>query len=145
MSRRELECLADSGTTHTILRNRQLFTELFPFNSSVTTITGSTQLIKGRGTAQFLLPNGTLIQIADALYAPRALRTLISFKDIRANGYHLETHCENGIEEKVERIVMDCTSLRFGSLNLTQFPITHFWLTTHKGYGTTGWDTRVVT
>ena len=92
----EIECLADGWTTHTILRHRQLFIELIPYYSTVTTMTGSSQLIKGRGIAQFLLPNGTVLKVNEALYAPRANRTLLSFKDIRANGYHLETHCENG-------------------------------------------------
>jgi peptide/histidine transporter 3/4 len=84
MNRGELECLVDSGTTHTILRNRQLFIELIAYNSSVTTMIGSSQVIKGRGTAKFLLPDGTTFKVTDALYAPRANRTLLSFKDIHA-------------------------------------------------------------
>ncbi|MDD0148769.1 hypothetical protein PSY31_24110, partial [Shigella flexneri] len=48
----ELECLDDSGTTHTILRNRQLFIKLIAYNSSVTTMIGLSQVIKGRGTAK---------------------------------------------------------------------------------------------
>ena len=97
MTRGELECLVDSGSTHTILRNRQLFVELIAYNSPVTTLIGSSQVIKGRGTTKFLLLNGTMFKVTNALYAPRANRTLLSFKDIRANGYHIYTHCENGI------------------------------------------------
>ncbi|XP_026430828.1 uncharacterized protein LOC113327934 [Papaver somniferum] len=97
-SSEEIECLADSGTTHTILRNSQLFVDLIPYKSSVTTMIGSSQVIIGRSNAQFLFPNGTMMKVTEALYAPRANRTLLSFKDILANGYHLETHCENGIE-----------------------------------------------
>ena len=66
----ELECLVDSGTTHTILRNRQLFVDFIPFISRVSTMTGSDNIIKGRGIAQFLMPNGTMIKVDDALYAP---------------------------------------------------------------------------
>ncbi|XP_026398604.1 uncharacterized protein LOC113294422 [Papaver somniferum] len=98
MSQGEIECMVDSGTTHTILRNRQLFVNLTPYNTSVITMIGSSQVIIGRGNAQFILPNGTVIKVTEALYAPRANRTLLSFKDIRANRYHLETHSENGIE-----------------------------------------------
>ena len=76
----ELECLDDSGTTNTILRNRQLFIELIAYNSSVTTMIGLSQLIKWRGTAKFLLPNGATFQVIDALYAPRANRTLLMFQ-----------------------------------------------------------------
>ena len=98
MYRRELKCLVDCGTTHTILRNRLLFTEINDYKSSMTTMIGSSNLIIGRGTANFLLPNGTKMTIIEALYAPKANRTLLSFKDIRSNGYHIETHCENGNE-----------------------------------------------
>ena len=52
MNRGELECLVDSGTTHTVLRNGQLFIELMAYNSSVTTMIESSQVIKGRGTAK---------------------------------------------------------------------------------------------
>ncbi|PRQ56958.1 hypothetical protein RchiOBHm_Chr1g0343001 [Rosa chinensis] len=59
---------------------------------------GPSQLIHGREQSQFMLPNGTSINVTKALYALRAGRTLLSFKDIRANGFHVETHCENGQE-----------------------------------------------
>ena len=98
MTRGEIECLVDSGTTHTVLRNMQLFVKLIAYNSSMTTMIGSSHVIQGRGTAQFLLPNGTMFQVTDALYAPRATRTLLSFKDIRDKDFHIETHCENGLE-----------------------------------------------
>ncbi|KAJ9544182.1 hypothetical protein OSB04_023889 [Centaurea solstitialis] len=94
----ELECLVDCGSTHTILRNRLLFTEINDYKSSVTTMIGSSNSIIGRGTANFLLPNGTKMTIKEALYAPKTNRTLLSFKDIRSNGYHIETHYENGNE-----------------------------------------------
>ncbi|XP_004301938.1 PREDICTED: uncharacterized protein LOC101304199 [Fragaria vesca subsp. vesca] len=59
---------------------------------------GSSPVILGRETARFFLPHGTMIHVTDALYAPKGHRTLLSFKDIRANGFHLETHCEDGTE-----------------------------------------------
>src|ERR1017187_7122354 len=67
-------------------------------HSSVTTMARSSNLVQGRGHAQFLLPNGTTIDVTNALYAPRGNKTLLSFKDIRANGFHAETHDENGKE-----------------------------------------------
>ena len=98
MSRGEIECLADCGTTHTVLRHRQLFTDLVFSTSSMTTMIGSKSIIQGRGTASFMLPNGTTLNVVDALYAPKSPRTLLSFKDIRANGFHLDTYVENGEE-----------------------------------------------
>jgi peptide/histidine transporter 3/4 len=62
------------------------------------TISGPTNLIEGRGRAQIVLPNGTEVTIAEALYSPRSSRTLLSFKDIRANGYHVETTEEKGVK-----------------------------------------------
>ena len=67
-------------------------------HSSVTTMTGPLNLVQGREPAQFLLPNDTLIDVTHALYAPIGNRTLLSFKDIRANGFHAKTHDENGKE-----------------------------------------------
>ncbi|GJY42003.1 disease resistance CC-NBS-LRR class family protein [Tanacetum coccineum] len=48
--------------------------------------------------ACFVLPKGTKLIINDALYSSRSRRNLLSFKDIRRNGYHLETMTENNIE-----------------------------------------------
>ena len=98
MSHRDIECLADNGTTHNILRNRQLSLDFVSCKSFVTTMIGSSPVILGRGTASFFLPQGTMIHVTDALYSPKGHRTLLSFKDIRANGFHLETHCEDGTE-----------------------------------------------
>jgi hypothetical protein len=39
---------------------------------------------------------GTQIQIKEALLYPESTRTLSSFRDIRANGFHVETTEENG-------------------------------------------------
>ena len=59
-------------------------------------MTESSQLIKGRVKAQFMLPNGIVLNVTEALYAPRANRTLLSFKNHRANGYYWKTYCKNG-------------------------------------------------
>ena len=42
-----------------------------------------------------MLPNNTRLSIKDALYSPESRRNLLSFKDIRANGYHIETTDED--------------------------------------------------
>ena len=66
--------------------------------ANVTTISGTTTLIEGYGKAQIILPNGTKLVINDALYSSKSRRNLISFKDVRQNGYHLETMTENHTE-----------------------------------------------
>ena len=38
-----------------------------------------------------MLPNGTRLHINDALYSRKSIRNFLSFKDIRKNGYHIET------------------------------------------------------
>ncbi|GAV90958.1 hypothetical protein CFOL_v3_34358, partial [Cephalotus follicularis] len=66
--------------------------------ANVGTISGTSDLIEGSGMASFVLSNGTQMRITDALYSTKSRRNLLSFKDIRRNGYHIETTDENGKE-----------------------------------------------
>ncbi|XP_074267237.1 uncharacterized protein LOC141590558 [Silene latifolia] len=91
-------CIADSATTHTILKNMKYFSHLTMKKTSVSTISGSTNIIEGSGRASILLPWGTKIEVVDALYSPKSQRNLLSFKDIRRNGYHIETISEGNNE-----------------------------------------------
>ncbi|CAL9031314.1 unnamed protein product, partial [Prunus brigantina] len=88
----------DSATTHTILRHRKYFSNLMLTKAKVTTISGPADLIEGSGIAQVVLPNGTILSIQDALYSSNSRRNLLSFKDIRLNGYHVETKNEENME-----------------------------------------------
>ena len=45
-----------------------------------------------------MLPKGTKLCIDDTLYSFKSSRNLLSFKDIRYNGYHIATNNE-GSEE----------------------------------------------
>ena len=45
-----------------------------------------------------MLSNGTRFHINDALYFSKSTRNLLSFKDIRKNGYHIETMNEGNKE-----------------------------------------------
>ena len=45
-----------------------------------------------------MLPNGIRFHINDALYSSKSARNLLSFKDIRKNGYHIETINEGNKE-----------------------------------------------
>ncbi|KAF7137709.1 hypothetical protein RHSIM_Rhsim07G0041900 [Rhododendron simsii] len=87
-------CLVDSGTTHTILRDNKYFKQLTKVQANVNTISGSANLIEGSGRANIVLTNGTNLSIDNALYSTRSRRNLLSFKDIRRNGYHIETISE---------------------------------------------------
>ena len=53
------------------------------------------------GWAKLLLPKGTSLTLARAMYAPVALRNLISYKDLRAQDVHLTTEGVKG-EEAIE-------------------------------------------
>ena len=90
-------CLADCAITHMILRDKKYFSNLTLTQSNVHTILGPIDLIKGFGKATIILPKGIKFQIEDALYFAKSSRNLLSFKDIRRNGYHIETmnHDEN--------------------------------------------------
>ncbi|KAG4208650.1 hypothetical protein ERO13_A03G147033v2 [Gossypium hirsutum] len=64
----------------------------------VNTISGSSKLIEGFGRAIILLPKGTKSVINDALHSTKSQRNLLSFKDIRLNGYHIDIMNEKNIE-----------------------------------------------
>jgi hypothetical protein len=92
------ECLVDSGTTNTILKNKKYFSQLSSVETHVNIISDISNLIEGSGRACILLPEGTKLIIKDALYSSKSRRNLLSFKDIRCNCYHIETMTENNIE-----------------------------------------------
>lgn len=92
-------CLLNSATTHTILKNQKFSSELSEnFSAKVSTIAGSANIIDGPERAHIILPNGTHIFIQNALYSSNSKRNLQSFKDIRMNGYNIETINENNKE-----------------------------------------------
>ena len=62
-------------------------------------------MIVGSGRATITLPMGTQLEIEDALLYPDSTRTLLSFKDIRKNGFHTENHNVNN--EEFLRITKD--------------------------------------
>ena len=88
-------CLVDSATTNTILREIKYFQTLTKSKGKVMTIAGRDAVIVGSGRAIIILPMGTLLVIEDALLYPDSTRTLLSYKDIRRNGFHIETHNDN--------------------------------------------------
>ena len=91
-------CLVDCATMHTILREKKYFLNLIITNASVSTISGTSDLIEGSGKANIMLPNGTRFHINDTLYSSKSTRNFLSFKDIRKNGYHIETMNEGNKE-----------------------------------------------
>ena len=84
-------CLDNCSTIHTILCDKKYFSNFTLVQSNVHTISGPVNLIKGSGKATIILPKDTKLQIEDALYFNKSSRNLLSFKDIRRNGYHIET------------------------------------------------------
>ena len=90
--------VVDSGSSHTILRDKRYFINLTLKNANISTIAGIASLIEGHGQANILLPMDTHLEISDALYSPSSKRSLLSFKDIRMNGFHIETKGEGNKE-----------------------------------------------
>ncbi|XP_056844750.1 retrovirus-related Pol polyprotein from transposon TNT 1-94 isoform X2 [Raphanus sativus] len=110
-------CIPDSGTTHTILKDKRYFSNLKSAKMTVNTISGPTDLIEGIGKANFMLPNGTKFSINNALYSPNSKRNLLSFKDIYLQGYETQSATENG------KKYMYITSEKSGkNLVLEKFP-----------------------
>ena len=98
LSKYEDICLIDSGTTHTIFKNKKYFSHLSMGKINVTTIFGSTNMIEGFGRAIVILPKGTKLIINNAMFSPKSKRNLLSFKDIRENGYHIQSMDEINLE-----------------------------------------------
>ena len=91
-------CLADSATTYTILMDKKYFSHITLVEANVNTISGPADLIGGSEIATIMLPCGTIFHVNDALYSVRFRRNLLSFKDIRHNGYYIETTYDNNKE-----------------------------------------------
>ena len=91
-------CLVDSGTTNSILREIKYFQTLTKNKGNVLTIAGRDAVIVGTGRTTIMFPMGTLLTIEDALLYPNSTRTLLSYRDIRKNGFHVETHADNNEE-----------------------------------------------
>jgi len=64
----------------------------------VNTISGSIDLIESSRRANIMLPNRTRFIIDNALFSTKSRRNLLSFKDIRLHGYHIEIANDNDIE-----------------------------------------------
>ena len=58
------------------------------------TIVGRDALIVGSGRATITLPMGTQITIEDGLLYPDSTRTLLSFRDVCKNGFHVKIHVD---------------------------------------------------
>ncbi|KAB1997736.1 hypothetical protein ES319_D12G043400v1 [Gossypium barbadense] len=61
-------------------------------------MSSSIKIIEGSERANILFPRGTKFHINDVLYSSKSQRNLLSFKDIRHNGYHIETISEGNDE-----------------------------------------------
>ena len=66
--------------------------------ANVHTISGPIEMIDGSRNATIMLSNDTILHIEDALLSTKMKRNLLSFKDVRRNGYHLETINDNDID-----------------------------------------------
>lgn len=98
MSSGEASCLVDNVTTHTILHEQHYFTNLIPKKAHLTTFSYPSNIIEGYGKARIMLSNGIILTIKEALYSPCSGRTLMSFRDVRDNQYHIKTTEDNGSE-----------------------------------------------
>jgi hypothetical protein len=92
------ECLVDSGTRNTILKSKKYFSQLSTTKTHVNIISSISNLIESSEIVYILLPEGIKLIINDALYSNKFRKNLLSLKDIRRNGYHIETMTENNIE-----------------------------------------------
>jgi hypothetical protein len=110
-------CLVDSGTTNSILRETKYFQTLTKRQGNVLTIAGRDATIIGSGCATITLPMCTQLTIEDALLYPDSTRTLLTYRDIRKNGLHVETH-----EEHKEEFLLLVKNTGYGKQILEKIP-----------------------
>ena len=72
-----------------------------------------------------MLPNETRFHINDALYSNKSRRNLLGFKDIRRNGYHIETMNEDNIEYLYITFIIFCQKLIMEKLSAFSFRLYH--------------------
>ena len=97
-----------SGTTHAIFKGEKYFSYLLRRKENVTTISDNSNLIESSGRDTIFLPKGTKIITKDAFFSPKSPKNLLGFKDIRRNGYHVETINEMNVEYLgITKIVSD--------------------------------------
>ena len=121
--------LLDSATTHTILRDFLYFS----FTGSdadawevcqMQTIAGGRDFKFCEGQATIVLPGGATLLIANAMFAPSASRSLISFKDMQANDIHTTTIVKINKEALLlQRETEVLTTAYAGCGGLYEFPI----------------------
>uniref|UniRef100_A0A2K2C3F6 Uncharacterized protein n=1 Tax=Populus trichocarpa TaxID=3694 RepID=A0A2K2C3F6_POPTR len=68
--------LADSATTHTILKHKQYFSNMRMMKAKENTISGSAYLIEGSRRANIMLHNRTRFIIDNALFSTKSRRNL---------------------------------------------------------------------
>jgi hypothetical protein len=103
-------CLANNATIHTFFNDKNnIFSYLVMQESNVSIISGCIKFVEGSGRTTLLLHGGTQIYIDKALYYSKSQRNLLSFKDIRRNGYHVETTNKKCILEKLSMFPPACT------------------------------------
>ena len=97
--------LLDSGSTHTILRDPQYF-EFSRHDSDtpswqtckLSTVAKKRKMTFREGRARVKLPRGATLICPNAMFAPEAQRSLISFRDLQAHGIHALTVIMDGEE-----------------------------------------------
>ena len=76
-------------------QGNKIFSDSHQEEGNVLTIAGRDATIVARPEPTIVLPMGTQIAIDEELLYPDATGTLLTYKDIRRNGIHVETQEEN--------------------------------------------------
>jgi hypothetical protein len=87
-----------SHTHGMIFQDKKYFQYLILNKASVNTISGSSNLIEGSGRTNIILSKEKKNELTMLCILLNLEENLISFKDIRLNGYHVETTNEDSDE-----------------------------------------------
>jgi hypothetical protein len=91
-------CLIDNATTNLTLREKISIKTLLKRTENIITIVDNNDPIVGFGQAIVVLRIDTRIFIEEAFLYSGATCTLLAFKDISCNGYHITIVCKGYAE-----------------------------------------------
>jgi hypothetical protein len=115
-------CLLDSGSTHTILTDRNCFETYTEREVTLQTVAYSFTA-KGFGRAVLKLGGTRIIVIEHAIHQPTATRNLLSLKDLLANDLHFATSTEDYFHILEKPMDLSTTIIRYRGIGNELYPV----------------------
>ncbi|KAJ1261580.1 hypothetical protein BS78_09G041000 [Paspalum vaginatum] len=110
-------CPVNSCNINYILRETKYFQTLAKTQENILTIAERDATIVGTGRATIVVRMSTQIAIKDALLHRDSTRTLVNYRDIHKNGFHVKIYLDNN-----EEFLLITKHCRYGKETLEEVP-----------------------